>query len=89
MNRFIQLFKGVLKKDVKTPLGRWNHGNYSHAKLKTNYANEDHCGSCAEYIVQKRNIEETKMINKANDELYQYMIGYDGVPDSSITNIRK
>jgi len=58
MNRIIQLFHGIIKKDVKTPLGRWGHGNHRHAKLKINYANEDHCGSCAEYIIQKKNIKE-------------------------------
>ena len=35
-----------------TPLGRWAiHDNLNHKKLKIDYSNQDHCGTCAEYII--------------------------------------
>jgi hypothetical protein len=47
---------------VKTPLGRWSvHKNKNHG-LVVDYSNEDHCGSCGDYITTKRDS------NKSFDE---------------------
>ena len=67
------------KHDIKTPLGRWAiNNNISHTKLKINYANEDHCGTCAEYVIQK---QQSNKLNEENEKNYQYMIGYESLPD--------
>ena len=35
----IEVFKAASRKQVKTPLGRWNIENHTQTKLKINYAN--------------------------------------------------
>lgn len=87
----IQVFKSAfINKPSKTPLGRWTiHDNLLHTKLKINYANEDHCGSCAEYMVQKQQlqIDKTRQQQKEEkkeeqEEMYMYMIGPESLPDT-------
>ena len=69
---------------MKTPLGRWNLENHTQTKLKINYANEDHCGSCAEYIVQKQQlqVDKTRQQQEKEEEMYIYMIGPEALPDT-------
>lgn len=79
----VQVFKSAfIHKSPKTPLGRWTiHDNLLHTKLKINYANEDHCGTCAEYIIQKQHIQKDKLQEqKINDE-YIFMMGIESTPD--------
>jgi len=82
----VQVFKSAfIHKPPKTPLGRWTiHDNLLHTKLKINYANEDHCGTCAEYVIQK---QQSNKMNEENEELYQFMIGIESLPDSSIRKL--
>ena len=81
----IEVFKAASRKQVKTPLVRWNLENHTQTKLKINYANEDHCGSCAEYIVQKQQlqVDKTRQQQKEEkeEEMYMYMIGHEALPD--------
>ena len=78
----IEVFKSASRKQVKTPLGRWNLENHTQTKLKINYANEDHCGSCAEYIVQKQQLQVDKTRQQQKEEeMYMYMIGHEALPD--------
>lgn len=61
-----------------TPLGRWTiHDNLNHTKLKIDYSNEDHCGTCAEYIIEKKNKKEQ---SDQEEEYYKYMIS-ESIPD--------
>ena len=80
----IEVFKSASRKQVKTPLGRWNLENHTQTKLKINYANEDHCGSCAEYIVQKQQlqVDKTRQQQEKEEEMYMYMIGPEALPDT-------
>ena len=80
----IEVFKSASRKQVKTPLGRWNLENHTQTKLKINYANEDHCGSCAEYIVQKQQlqVDKTRQQQEKEEEMYIYMIGPEALPDT-------
>jgi len=79
----IEVFKSASRKQVKTPLGRWNLENHTQTKLKINYANEDHCGSCAEYIVQKQQLQVDKTRQQQKEEeMYMYMIGPEALPDT-------
>lgn len=49
-----------------TPLGRWSsHANKNHG-LIVDYSNEDHCGSCGDYINSKR-YNDTKIHNINNN----------------------
>jgi len=83
VRHIIEVFKAASRKQVKTPLGRWNLDNHIHTTLKINYANEDHCGSCAEYMVQKQQlqIDKTRQQQK-EEEMYMYMIGPEALPDT-------
>lgn len=48
------LTSAFLRPSTKYPLGRWNINTDRKAGLVVDYSNEDHCGSCAEYIIKKR-----------------------------------
>ena len=82
VRHIIEVFKAASRKQVKTPLGRWNLDNHTQTKLKINYANEDHCGSCAEYIVQKQQLQVDKTRQQQKEEMYMYMIGPEALPDT-------
>jgi hypothetical protein len=83
VRHIIEVFKSAFRKQVKTPLGRWNLDNHTHTTLKINYANEDHCGSCAEYIVQKQQLQVDKTRQQQKEEeMYMYMIGPESLPDT-------
>ena len=76
----IEVLKAASRKRVKNPLGRWNLDSYKHTKLKINYANEDHCGSCAEYMIIKQQLEIVKQEQQQKEETYMYMIGHQELP---------
>lgn len=86
VRHIIEVFKSASRKQVKTPLGRWNLDNHIHTTLKINYANEDHCGSCVEYMVQKQQlqVDKTRQQQKEEkeEEMYMYMIGPESLPDT-------
>lgn len=50
-NIILYFFNFIIRKQKKTPLGRWNIENCN-KKLnnKIDLANEDHCGPCGKYI---------------------------------------
>ncbi len=55
MKRLIELMKCKFNKSAVKQLGRWNL-EYSDAKItnKIELSNEDHCGLCNDYILNKR-----------------------------------
>jgi hypothetical protein len=71
MKQIIELFMKRFRKDIPTPLGRWNI-DYCSKKInnKIDLSNEDHCGTCGEYIITKttkptkQNLED-KIKNKS------------------------
>ena len=82
IRHIITVFKYCCKGKIKTPLGRWNLENHKQTKLKINYANEDHCGSCAEYAGLKRRLQSVKeKQQQKEEEFYKYMIGPVDLPD--------
>jgi hypothetical protein len=65
--------KNALKKSEPTPLGRWKIHKENELNLVVNYSNEDHCGTCAQYIQIKKeeiilNREFIENNKKLNDE---------------------
>lgn len=53
------------QKHKPVPLGRWNIHKDNKQKLVVNYSNEDHCGTCAQYIqLKKTEIDKKNNINK-------------------------
>ena len=56
--------------NTRVPLGRWGvTNNICAQKLTIDYANEDHCGACSEYIRQKTN---DAVIHQHKEELFYY-----------------
>ena len=65
----MQIIKSIIKKfikDEKKVLGRWNI-DYCNKKInnKIDLSNEDHCGPCGQYIINKtkennENVRPTK-----------------------------
>lgn len=67
------IFKNASKKCEPTPLGRWKIYKDNELNLVVNYSNEDHCGTCAQYIQIKKeeiilNREVIENNKKLNDE---------------------
>lgn len=67
------LLKNILKSITETmshprpqPLGRWHMEDCSEkTKNKIDLANEDHCGPCGQYAMQK--VEFDKMSHRVNE----------------------
>ena len=79
----IEVLKSASRGYVKTPLGRWNLDSHKHTKLKSDYANEDHCGSCAEYMILKQQLHTVKLEQQQKQEqMYKYLIGPEALPDT-------
>jgi hypothetical protein len=68
LSKKLSTFNGTMT-DVKY-LGRWRIENcYTTVHRKVDYANEDHCGVCANGVNQKKETEEEDM-----DEYIRYML---------------
>jgi hypothetical protein len=63
MKIIINLIKKYFYKEPLKPLGRWNI-DYCNNKMnkKVDLSNEDHCGPCGQYIIDK--IDKIDKINK-------------------------
>jgi hypothetical protein len=65
MKYLTTIIKKLLPKELPKPVGRWN---IDYCNIKTNQkvdlSNEDHCGPCGQYALQK--IEEK---NTTNNEI--------------------
>ena len=61
MKIIINLIKKYFYKEPLKPLGRWNI-DYCNNKMnkKVDLSNEDHCGPCGQYIIDKINKKELK-----------------------------
>ena len=61
MKRLITIIKKFIPIDLPKPLGRWriedcnNKMNY-----KVDLSNEDHCGPCGQYALEKIELKNTK-----------------------------
>jgi len=63
-NLFLSL--GSTSKPI--PLGRWGHTKENHIAILVDHSNEDHCGTCSNYI---NHINNTNMINKRIEQEYE------------------
>jgi hypothetical protein len=62
LNKITQSFIKKLDK-VEKPLGRWNI-EYCSNKLdkKIDMSNEDHCGPCGQYVIDKSNSSNISLV---------------------------
>jgi hypothetical protein len=65
MNFIITTIKRLIAKDIQIPVGRWR---IEHCDKQMNYkidlSNEDHCGPCGHYALEKIKLEKVKLKNK-------------------------
>jgi len=56
--KFITAFvKRIMPKDIPTPVGRWRIENCSaQMNNKIDLSNEDHCGPCGQYALEKTTV---------------------------------
>jgi len=64
MKYITSIIKKLLQKEIPKPLGRWRLENCNDMlNHKIDLSNEDHCGPCGEYTLEKiklTNIEKNK-----------------------------
>ena len=56
--------KRLFKKEAKPPLGRWSLIQDEKLYRRSDLSNEDHCGPCGEYVMQKRENKSKKPISE-------------------------
>jgi hypothetical protein len=67
MKYFITFIKRILSKETPTPIGRWK---IEKCNIKTNHkidsSNEDHCGPCGKYSLEKIELINKKSITHSD-----------------------
>jgi len=63
MKYVITIIKRLIPKDLPLPLGRWRIENCNkQMNYKIDLSNEDHCGPCGQYALEKIEKKELKNI---------------------------
>ena len=61
MKYIISIIKNLLQKEIPKPVGRWRIENCNTAmNNKIDLSNEDHCGPCGQYALEKIEIRNNK-----------------------------
>lgn len=78
MSHLLHVIKSA-GKNTRTPLGRWARHKDISRGLVIDYANEDHCGSCGDYINSKlpepsgpSNVSNNIINNHKNESFNSY-----------------
>ena len=59
----MSIVKKILSKDMIKPVGRWKIENCDKKmNLKIDLSNEDHCGPCGQYVLEKIKLENNKIL---------------------------
>jgi hypothetical protein len=63
MKFVISLIKRILPKEIQRPLGRWRIEKCNtKMNSKIDLSNEDHCGPCGQYAIERISIKNDKNI---------------------------
>jgi len=69
MKYFVTFIKRILSKEIPRPIGRWRieecNKKMNH---KIDLSNEDHCGPCGQYALEK--IDKLALINNKKTNTY-------------------
>ena len=59
--KFLSIIKNIMPKKLQKPVGRWGL-EYCNIKLNTkiDLSNEDHCGPCGKYALDKLVVKQNK-----------------------------
>jgi hypothetical protein len=64
MKFITSIVKKILSKGMIKPVGRWKIENCDKKmNLKIDLSNEDHCGPCGQYALEKIKLENNKISN--------------------------
>lgn len=61
MNFFARITKRLFMPEQKKVMGRWTIDSNKKTDLKIDLSNEDHCGPCGQYMLEKK---ESRDIDK-------------------------
>jgi len=67
--KFLQIIiRKWISKELPKPLGRWNN-EYCDTKInkKIDFSNEDHCGPCGQYLLDKTKLKSEENINSESN----------------------
>lgn len=74
MKYLIQIIKQIVPKSVPKPTGRWNLEQcQTKTSHKVDWSNEDHCGPCGQYALQKIEAQK-KFDTKIGKNKFEYPI---------------
>jgi hypothetical protein len=63
MKIITSIVKKILSKGMIKPVGRWKIENCDKKmNLKIDLSNEDHCGPCGQYVLEKIKLENNKIL---------------------------
>ncbi len=63
MKFITSIVKKILSKGMIKPVGRWKIENCDKKmNLKIDLSNEDHCGPCGQYVLEKIKLEYNKIL---------------------------
>jgi len=69
MKYIITIIKNLIPKQLHKPLGRWRIENCNkQINNKIDLSNEDHCGPCGQYALEKIELKNNKKIDDVNLE---------------------
>jgi hypothetical protein len=69
MKYIITIIKNLIPKQLHKPLGRWRIENCNkQINNKIDLSNEDHCGPCGQYALEKIELKNNKKIDNINLE---------------------
>ena len=61
MKYIITIIKKIFSKELPKPTGRWKIENCNTKTInKIDLSNEDHCGPCGQYALEKINLKNNK-----------------------------
>jgi hypothetical protein len=69
MKYITNILKKILPKNIPKPLGRWRIENCNTAmNNKIDLSNEDHCGPCGQYALEKMIVKPKPIIKEGKDD---------------------
>ena len=68
------IFRAMIERDnKKVMLGRWGLSEHKNTHLVVDYSNEDHCGTCSQYALEKQDFIQKL---QKEDEMFKYEFEY-------------
>jgi hypothetical protein len=70
MKYITAIIKKLIPKELPKPVGRWRIENCNtQMNNKIDLSNEDHCGPCGQYALEKIELKNNKKLDKNLEEL--------------------